>query len=140
MIFDHPSERVINSTLLIHFVVRLRVFTGWANQLAYNFSDDFVFEKMTYIRHARGSRRRGGGGGVCTCRTGLHAENLNLLNSHKVISGHPPTNKIILRHPPPGENFSFKSAYIYKHTSTKILVYLKTFFRYGKLTVSLSPQ
>lgn len=42
----------------------------------------------------------GGGGGVCTCRTGLPAENLNLLNSLKVISGHPPTNKIILRHPP----------------------------------------
>lgn len=82
-----------------------------------------------------------GGGGVCTCRTGPPAENLNLLNSHKVISGHPPMNKIILRHPPPsGENFNFKSAYIYKHTSTKILVYLKTFFRYGKLTVSLSPQ
>lgn len=43
----------------------------------------------------------GGGGSVCTCRTGLPAENLNLLNSHKVISGHPPMNKIILRHPPP---------------------------------------
>lgn len=42
-----------------------------------------------------------GGGGVCTCRTGPPAENLNLLNSHKVISGHPPTNKIILRHPTP---------------------------------------
>lgn len=48
VIFDHLNERVINSTLLIHFVVRLRVFTGWANQLAYNFS---IFQMILFLKN-----------------------------------------------------------------------------------------